>query len=162
MWWPARRLTVFDTALGRIGMLICYDSEFPLLARALAEAGVEILLVPRRRPRRWPALPGCGSASMARALENQCVTVHAPMVGDAAWCAADRGRHRPRCRSTARPTAAVPRPASLSRATPTVPGWVIAEVSRAAIAAVRADGGVLNLATLARTAARLAKRRACR
>jgi predicted amidohydrolase len=39
-------LRVFETALGKIGVAICYDSEFPLLARALAEAGVEVLLVP--------------------------------------------------------------------------------------------------------------------
>ncbi len=39
-------LRVFDTALGKIAVLICYDSEFPLLARALAEAGAEVILVP--------------------------------------------------------------------------------------------------------------------
>jgi hypothetical protein len=40
------QLKVFDTGIGRIGVLICYDCEFPLLARAMAEAGAEILLVP--------------------------------------------------------------------------------------------------------------------
>ena len=39
-------LTVFRTPLGLIAVSICYDSEFPLLARSLAEAGVELLLVP--------------------------------------------------------------------------------------------------------------------
>ena len=39
-------LCVFDTALGKIGVTICYDVEFPLVARAPAEAGVEILLAP--------------------------------------------------------------------------------------------------------------------
>jgi hypothetical protein len=34
-----RRL--FDTALGRIGITICYDSEFPLIARALVQAGAQ-------------------------------------------------------------------------------------------------------------------------
>jgi predicted amidohydrolase len=43
---PGGPLKVFDTRLGRIGVLICYDAEFPLLGRALMEAGVEILLVP--------------------------------------------------------------------------------------------------------------------
>ena len=33
---------VFDTALGLIGIAICYDSEFPLLVRAMAEAGAEL------------------------------------------------------------------------------------------------------------------------
>ena len=43
---PGRSIRVFDTALGRIGIAICYDSEFPLLVRAMAEAGAELLLVP--------------------------------------------------------------------------------------------------------------------
>ena len=50
-------LRVFETALGRIGIAICYDSEFPLLVRAQAEAGAEIILVPsctERRLRRAP------------------------------------------------------------------------------------------------------------
>ena len=42
----AAPLKVFDTALGRIGVLICYDSEFPLLGRALVEAGVEVSPIP--------------------------------------------------------------------------------------------------------------------
>jgi predicted amidohydrolase len=43
---PGAGLPVFDTLLGRIGILICYDSEFPLLARRMVEAGAEVLLVP--------------------------------------------------------------------------------------------------------------------
>ena len=39
-------LKVFDTALGRIGINICYDSEFPLLARQQVEAGADVILVP--------------------------------------------------------------------------------------------------------------------
>src|SRR5690606_1438775 len=35
---------VFETALGRIGISICYDSEFPLIARSMAAAGAELLL----------------------------------------------------------------------------------------------------------------------
>ena len=37
-------LTLFDSALGKIGALICYDSEFPLLGHALARA--DVILVP--------------------------------------------------------------------------------------------------------------------
>jgi predicted amidohydrolase len=77
-------LRVFDTALGRIGVAICYDSEFPLLVRAQAEAGAEIVLVPSctefvsgyHRVR---------TAALARALENTCVSVLSPTVGDAPW-----------------------------------------------------------------------------
>ena len=41
-----KTLTVFDVGTARIGLLICYDIEFPLLSRALAEAGAEIILAP--------------------------------------------------------------------------------------------------------------------
>lgn len=37
---------VFDTPVGRLGVAICYDSEFPELTRRLALAGAEILALP--------------------------------------------------------------------------------------------------------------------
>jgi predicted amidohydrolase len=78
------RIEVFATSLGRIGVAICYDAEFPLIVRAQAEAGAEIVLVPSctefvsgyHRVR---------TAALARALENTCVTVLSPTVGDAPW-----------------------------------------------------------------------------
>jgi len=39
-------LRTFDTPFGRLGILICYDNEFPMLARRLAEAGAEMVLAP--------------------------------------------------------------------------------------------------------------------
>ena len=44
---------VFDTPAGRIGVLVCYDLEFPELTRALALAGAELLAVPTN----WPLVP---------------------------------------------------------------------------------------------------------
>ena len=41
---------VVDTAVGRVGVLVCYDLEFPELTRALALAGTELLAVPTN----WP------------------------------------------------------------------------------------------------------------
>ena len=38
-------LQVFETELGRLGILICYDNEFPMLARRLAERGVRFTQV---------------------------------------------------------------------------------------------------------------------
>jgi predicted amidohydrolase len=78
---PAR---VFETELGRIGIAICYDSEFPLIARSMAAAGAELLLVPSctefvsgyHRVR---------TGSLARALENQMACVTSPTIGDAPW-----------------------------------------------------------------------------
>lgn len=80
-------LKVFDTHLGRIAVNICYDSEFPLLARAQVEAGAELILVPSCTDTLagyWRVRVGC----QARALENQCVVVQAPLVGEAPWSAA--------------------------------------------------------------------------
>jgi len=77
-------LRVFDTALGKIAVLICYDSEFPLLARALAEAGAEVVLVPSCTER-VSGFHRVRTGSMARALENTIATVQSPTVGDALW-----------------------------------------------------------------------------
>ena len=75
---------MFDTALGRIGIAICYDSEFPLLVRAMAEAGAELILVPSCTER-VAGYHRVRTGSMARALENQIATVQSPTVGDALW-----------------------------------------------------------------------------
>ena len=77
-------LRVFETALGKIAVLICYDSEFPLLARALAEAGAEVVLVPSCTER-VSGFHRVRTGSMARALENTIATVQSPTVGDALW-----------------------------------------------------------------------------
>ena len=77
-------LRVFDTVLGKIAVLICYDSEFPLLGRALTEAGAEVILVPSCTER-VSGFHRVRTGSMARALENTIVTVQSPTVGDALW-----------------------------------------------------------------------------
>ncbi|HVA85064.1 MAG TPA: nitrilase-related carbon-nitrogen hydrolase [Candidatus Saccharimonadales bacterium] len=41
---------VFDTSVGRIGVLVCYDLEFPEMVRTLALAGAELIAVPTN----WP------------------------------------------------------------------------------------------------------------
>jgi predicted amidohydrolase len=77
-------LKVFDTAVGRIGVAICYDSEFPLLVRAQAEAGAEIILIPSCTE----FISGYNrvrTAALARALENTCITIMSSTVGDALW-----------------------------------------------------------------------------
>ena len=133
-------LRLFDTALGRIGVLICYDSEFPLLGRALAEA--DILLVPSCTE----ALSGYWRVrigSMARALENQCVTVMSSTIGDCSWSpAVDTncgcgGIFGPP--DTGFPATGVLAEGQLNRE-----GWTYAEIDTDAIARVRADGVVLN------------------
>ena len=75
---------VFDTALGMIGISICYDAEFPLIARAQTEAGATLILVPSCTDTMqgyWRVRVG----AQARALENQCFVAQAPTVGMAPW-----------------------------------------------------------------------------
>lgn len=75
---------VFDTALGVFGIAICYDSEFPLLVRAMADAGAHVVLVPSCTER-ISGYHRVRTACLARALENTIVTVQSPTVGDAPW-----------------------------------------------------------------------------
>ncbi len=75
---------LFDTVLGMIGINICYDSEFPLLARAMAEAGAELLLVPSCTER-VSGYHRVRTGARARALENQIAAIVSPTVGDALW-----------------------------------------------------------------------------
>jgi predicted amidohydrolase len=79
-----KQARVFDTVLGLIGINICYDSEFPLLARAMAEAGAELLLVPSCTER-VSGYHRVRTGSRARALESQIAAVVSPTVGDALW-----------------------------------------------------------------------------
>jgi predicted amidohydrolase len=75
---------VFKTKLGVLGIAICYDSEFPLLVRAMAEAGAEVVLVPSCTER-VSGYHRVRTGSLARALENGIATVQSPTVGDAPW-----------------------------------------------------------------------------
>ncbi|MEM9578816.1 MAG: carbon-nitrogen hydrolase family protein [Pseudomonadota bacterium] len=133
-------LQIFETALGRVGVLICYDAEFPLLGRALAEC--QLILVPSCTE----ALSGYWRVrigAMARALENQCVTVMASVVGEAPWSEAVDvstgmgGVFAP-------PDKGFPPTGVLSEGRLNLPGWTIAEVDMAAIDLIRRDGIVLG------------------
>ena len=134
-------LTLFDTALGRIGVVICYDSEFPLLARALAEAGAEILLVPSCTDS-VAGFTRVRVGAMARALENQCVVVQAPTVGICDWCpAVDENRGRAAIYGP--PDHGWPETGILAEGAMDAPGWVLATLDLSLVAKTRASGGVL-------------------
>jgi predicted amidohydrolase len=82
-----RELQVFDLGRTKVGIAICYDIEFPLIARALAEAGAEIVLAPSDTETEW-GYWRVRTGAAARALENQFYVVHAPLIGAYPWCAA--------------------------------------------------------------------------
>jgi predicted amidohydrolase len=135
-------LKCFDTEYGRIAINICYDSEFPLLARKQVEAGANLILVPSCTD----TLAGYHRVRIgcqARALENQCYVVQSPTVGLAPWSEAvdvnigaaaiytpvDRG---------------FPDNGILAIGELNAAQWVLAEIDPDQIAQVRENGQVFN------------------
>lgn len=74
-------LQVFQTDAGRIGMLICYDVEFPELGRLLADEDMDILFVPFWTDTKNGYLR-VRHCAQARAVENECYVVICGSVGN--------------------------------------------------------------------------------
>lgn len=74
-------LKVYDTDCGKIGVLICYDVEFPELPRYLANEGLQILFVPFLTDTQngYIRVRRC---AQARAIENECYVAIAGCVGN--------------------------------------------------------------------------------
>lgn len=75
------KLQVFNTDAGKIGVLICYDVEFPELSRILADEGMDILFVPFLTDTQngYTRVRNC---AQARAIENECYVAMAGSVGN--------------------------------------------------------------------------------
>jgi len=75
------RVKVFDTDCGRVGILVCYDVEFPELARLYSEQGLQILFVPFLTDTQngYNRVKRC---AQARAIENECFVAIAGCVGN--------------------------------------------------------------------------------
>lgn len=152
---PGGPLRVFDTPVGRLGILICYDAEFPLLARALVDAGAEILLAPSATETH-AGFTRVRVGAMARALEGQCAVAHAPTVGAAPWCpAVDVNVGRAAIYGP--PDRGWPETGILAESAMNTAGWAVADVDLGAIAEVRRAGGVLNWRDWQAQAARVAQ-----
>ncbi len=74
-------LRTFETDCAQIGVLICYDAEFPELARIMAEEGMQILFVPFLTDTQ-NAYSRVRVCAQARAVENECYVVIAGSVGN--------------------------------------------------------------------------------
>lgn len=74
-------LYVFPTPRAKVGILVCYDAEFPEAARYLADNGAEIIFVPYCTDDRqgYSRVRFC---CQARAVENQVYVVTAGVVGN--------------------------------------------------------------------------------
>lgn len=83
-WWKiegGEKLNVIDTDCGPIGVLICYDSEFPELTRHLVNQGIQFLFVPFLTDNRQ-AYCRVKYCCQARAIENQIYVAMAGNVGN--------------------------------------------------------------------------------
>ena len=83
-WWNIEggsTLNAIETDCGPIGVLICYDSEFPELARHLTDQGIHILFVPFCTDERQSYLR-VRYCCQARAVENQIYVVMSGNVGN--------------------------------------------------------------------------------
>ncbi len=78
---PGNGLAVFDTGFARCAILVCYDIEFPELARLLTLSGAEVLFVPFSTDERKAYLRIRYSAH-ARAIENTVYCVLSGNVGN--------------------------------------------------------------------------------
>jgi predicted amidohydrolase/ribosomal protein S18 acetylase RimI-like enzyme len=76
-----KQVAAFDTDCGPIGILICYDVEFPELSRLLAEQEMNILFVPFLTDTQ-NAYSRVRYCARARAIENECYVAIAGCVGN--------------------------------------------------------------------------------
>jgi predicted amidohydrolase/GNAT superfamily N-acetyltransferase len=75
------RLKIFDSDCGKIGIMVCYDVEFPELSRLYADMGMQILFVPFLTDTQngYMRVRRC---AQARAIENECYVAIAGCVGN--------------------------------------------------------------------------------
>ena len=74
-------IQTFETDCAKIGVLICYDVEFPELSRIMADQGMQILFVPYLTDTQ-NAYSRVRACAQARAIENECFVVIAGSVGN--------------------------------------------------------------------------------
>ena len=74
-------IQTIDTDCGKIGVMICYDVEFPELSRLMADQGMNILFVPFLTDTQngYTRVKSC---AQARAIENECYVAVAGCVGN--------------------------------------------------------------------------------
>jgi predicted amidohydrolase len=139
---PGETVKVFATPQGTIGISICYDSEFPLIARRQVEMGAKLILAPSCTD----TVAGYNRVRIgcqARALENQCYVVMSPLVGTVDWSEAidinmgAAGIFTP-------VDYGFPSDGILAQGEMNQPQWLITELDLARIDQVRSQGQVIN------------------
>jgi predicted amidohydrolase len=134
---------VFDTGFGPVGIDICYDVEFPVIARRQSEAQARIILAPCC----CDSLRGyyrVRVAARARALENQAYVVQAPAVGTANWlpaierCVGFAGIYAP-------PDLGPRENGVVAQGELDRPGWVYADLDLGALDRIRGSNVMANV-----------------
>jgi N-carbamoylputrescine amidase len=92
-----REIPVFDVGSCKVGIVICYDNQFPEIARVLALRGAEVILMPHAaRFKVWDDTPKSEAAARRyshdffkkyalRARENACFAILADQAGRAGY-----------------------------------------------------------------------------
>jgi predicted amidohydrolase len=152
---PRHRLKLFDTALGKIAIAICYDVQFPEIARAAARRGAKILLVPSCTDDRQGMLR-VRYCAQARAIENQMYVITSHTVGSLPMVPAVSLNYGQAAILTPSdfPFA---RDGILAEGIPNQETMVIAELEMGGIQRARSSGTVLPLLDSERTAAVVAE-----
>ena len=135
-------LKIFDIGECRIGIAICYDIEFPLIAHAMAVAGADLILAPSCTD----TLAGANRVHVgarARALENQVYVGLAPTVGEAPWSPAVDVNVGWAAAYSA-PDRGFPDDGILVKGVTGAPGWVMTELDFAALKAARSQAQVFT------------------
>ena len=130
---------MFETALGRIGILIGYDAEFPQIARAMVEAGAEVLLVPSCTETLrgyWQVRIGGDGAGAREPVRRGARRRPSATRTGCRRRTATTGRRR----SMGRRRPASRRTGSIALGKPDTAGWVHGEVSLEAVRQARAEG----------------------
>ncbi len=137
-------LKVFDTDCGKIAILICFDSEFPELARLATIQGAQLLFVPF-----WTdtknAYQRVRYCSQARAIENECFVAITGSVGNLPN-AENMDIQYAQAAIFSPSDFSFPHDAILAEATPNTEMTLIADVNLELLRQVRTRGAVRNLA----------------
>jgi predicted amidohydrolase/GNAT superfamily N-acetyltransferase len=136
-------LRVFNTDCGKIAILICFDSEFPELARLAAAEGAQIIFVPF-----WTdtknAYQRVRYCSQARAIENECFVAITGSVGNLPH-AENMDIQYAQAAIFSPSDFSFPHDAILAEATPNTEMTLIADVNLELLRQVRLRGTTRNL-----------------
>ena len=88
---PGNDISVFETRLGRVGLIICWDLMFPEIFREMVSEGVEMVICPSywcledagkgQKLNQYAEVTLVNALCIARAFENEIVLVYANAAG---------------------------------------------------------------------------------